>query len=135
MSENRAMRAVTRTHNLDDVGPYLEYVRRATETVSFVSVQNDIHNRYEMHHALYKRLRVPDVSSVITQGCIAVGVAAAKNITDPDKSPTIRNPVLILNNQNWRPNPISEAYVARCNLGTRVYPPRNRDSRLKKGRR
>ena len=43
MPQERAMRAVTRRHNLDGLKPYLEYARMATETVSFVSVQNGIH--------------------------------------------------------------------------------------------
>ena len=73
MPQERAMRAVTRRHNLDGLKPYLEYARMATETVSFVSVQNGIHDRYTIHNMLYHRLRSPYVSSVITQGCIAVG--------------------------------------------------------------
>ena len=116
------MRAVTRRHNLDGLEPYLEYARRATETASFVSVQNNIHSRYAIHDVLYHRLRSPYVSSVITQGCIAVGVAAAKNIDDPERSPTIRNPVLVINNQMWWLNPVGEAYVAWCNIGTREHP-------------
>ena len=122
MPQERAMRAVTRRHNLDGLKPYLEYARMATETVSFVSVQNGIHDRYTIHNMLYHRLRSPYVSSVITQGCIAVGTAAAKNIDDPERSPTIRNPVLVINNQMWKLNPVGEAYVAWCNIGTREHP-------------
>ena len=122
MAQERAMRAVTRRHKLDGLKPYLEYARRVTETVSFVSVQNGVHDRYMLNNMLYHRLRSPYVSSVITQGCIAVGVAAAKNIDDPERSPTIRNPVLVITNQMWRLNPVGEAYVAWCNIGTRKHP-------------
>ena len=94
----------------------------ATETASLVSVQNGIHDRYTIHNMLYHRLRSPYVSSVITQGCIAVGTAAAKNIDDPERSPAIHNPVLVINNQMRRLNPVGEAYVAWCNIGTRKHP-------------
>ena len=94
----------------------------ATEMVSFVSVQNVIHDRYTIHNVLYHRPRSQYVSSVITQGCIAVGTVAAKNIYDPERSPTIRNPALVINNQNWKLNPVGEAYVAWCNIGTRKHP-------------
>ncbi len=122
MAQERAMRAVTRRHSLDGLKPYLEYARRTTETASFVSVQNGVHDRYMLNNMLYHRLRSQYVRSVITQGCIAVGTAAAKNIDDPERSPTIRNPVLVINNQNWKLNPVGEGYVAWCNIGTRKHP-------------
>ena len=69
------MWAVTRRHNLDGLKSYLEYARRVTETVSFVSVQNDVHDRYTLNNILYHLRRSPYVGSVITRGCIAVGTA------------------------------------------------------------
>ena len=118
----RPTKAVTRGHDLDGLGPYLEYARRTAETAAFVAVNNDIHDRYALQAALYGRLRDPRVKAGITQKCINQGAAAAKNIHDPERSPTITNPVLGLDNQKWKLNPVGEAYVAKADIGSREHP-------------
>lgn len=119
---DRVTKAVTRRHSLDGLEPFLEYAQRAAETAAFVSVNNRLRDRAGLHDALYGRLRDDRVNPVITQGCIRLGATAAKHIDDPERSPSIRNPVLILNNQKWRLNPVGDAYIAHANIGTREHP-------------
>ena len=118
----RVTKAVTRRHHLDGLEPFLDYARMAAETAAFVSISNGLHNRYALQTALYHRLRDDRVNPAITQGCIRQGAAAAKNVDDPEGSPTFKNPVLILNNQKWRLNPVGDAYIAHANIGTRQHP-------------
>ena len=116
-------KALTRRHNPDCLEPFPEYVRLATETVALVSVNNDMHNRYVLHAAIYPRLRGPQVNPAITRGCTRrAAAAAAKNIDGPERAPTVRKSVPALNDQKWRPNPVGEAYVSHAYPGTRQHP-------------
>ena len=65
------VKALTRRHNPDCLEPFPECTLLATEAAAFVSVNNDIRNRYALHTALHHGLRDQRVNPEITRGCVA----------------------------------------------------------------